>query len=144
MPPCPFPNGKSCAAAPLTRFERTIPAATDARSETCAPRPPGIRFSSVSPRVGLLADVPAGCVPQTYGLDASHGKTETGASLQADYRRRKMKRLKDSIRRMGILFSLLSVTSRMHAANITVDGSQTNQYVDGFGVNANYWSYTNG
>ena len=29
------------------------------------------------------------------------------------------------------------------AASFTIDGSKTNQYVDGLGVNANYWSYTN-
>ena len=28
-------------------------------------------------------------------------------------------------------------------ATIVVDGSQTNQLIDGFGVNANYWSWTN-
>jgi hypothetical protein len=28
------------------------------------------------------------------------------------------------------------------AASLTVDGGTTNQYVDGFGVNANYWSFT--
>ena len=42
---------------------------------------------------------------------------------------------------LAALFILAAPPSR--AASVTIDGSQTNQVIDGFGVNANYYSWAN-
>ena len=48
----------------------------------------------------------------------------------------------------GVLFTcalaaLLFVKADLGAATLTIDGSQTNQIIDGFGVNANYYAWNN-
>ena len=43
----------------------------------------------------------------------------------------------------GLFSSLLVLTGPAGAATVTIDGTQTYQTIDGFGVNANHRSWTN-
>src|SRR4051812_4762065 len=38
---------------------------------------------------------------------------------------------------------LIALSREAGAATITIDGGQTNQFIDGFGVNANSWHFNN-
>jgi O-glycosyl hydrolase len=86
---------------------------------------------------------PRWLAPRRYGLDDFRPKAETDIGFRKARPKRKMKTLKSSIGRTAVFLSFLWIASRVYAVSITIDGSQTNQYIDGFGVNANYWSYTN-
>src|SRR5205823_4599882 len=48
------------------------------------------------------------------------------------------------LRLLIICLALLIPSARTAAAaTVTIDGSVTNQFIDGFGVNANYWHFNN-
>ncbi|PYI87948.1 MAG: hypothetical protein DME26_04540 [Verrucomicrobia bacterium] len=38
---------------------------------------------------------------------------------------------------------LIALSGAATAATVTIDGGVTNQFIDGFGVNANYWRFNN-
>ena len=54
-----------------------------------------------------------------------------------------MSRLVRNLYRIAFCGGWLALAGPAHALTITIDGSQTNQVIDGFGVNHNYQGWTN-